>query len=162
MTIQKTNRMELISLAYVNAIAASIGVQISVPPIDNHSVDGTFISSAGRCPRIDFQLKSSYSCQFIQDKLSYPLDVKNYNDLREDRFSPIILILLVMPQIEAEWVRHGHDATSIQHCAYWLSLSDKPAVSNSSNVTVHFDKNNWLSPDTLQNLLTKAANGEQL
>ena len=154
--------MELLSRSYVDAIAAYIGAQITEPYIDNDSVDGTFHSSAGNRPRIDFQLKSTYAHQFSGQTLSYPLPVKNYNDLIQDRLTPIILILLVMPDAEDQWLDHGEEELLIRNCAYWTSLAGKPVTDNVSTVSVNFDKASALSPEELQRLLSEVSNGNVL
>ena len=162
MTIQKNNRMELLSWSYVEAVAASIGVQLTKPPIDNHSVDGTFISSDGKCPRLDFQLKSTSVNSFTNDELSFALPVKNYHDLRRETFTPQILILLLMPNNESEWLEHSHDALMIRNCAYWKSLLNEDDTNNTNTINVKFDKRAHLSPEALKGLLTKIEKEEAL
>ena len=50
-------QMEQLSLAYVRAVAAGAGYQVSIPNPDVDSVDGVLASSMGRRPRIEFQAK---------------------------------------------------------------------------------------------------------
>lgn len=164
MTIHITNRMELLSVAYIEAVAASIGVQVINIKVDNHSIDGTFYSSSGKCPRIDFQLKSTYAHQFPSGSgnLSYPLPVHNYNHLKSERCSPQILILLILPPDEVDWLSHSNDELLIRNCAYWKSLANAPDTTNTATVNVHFEKAAPLSPENLQNLLLKAEQGDAL
>ena len=43
---------EQFSLAYIRAVAAQAGYQITKPELDNDSVDGTLIADCGRRPRL--------------------------------------------------------------------------------------------------------------
>lgn len=163
MTIHITNRMELLSVAYVEAVAASVGVQVINIKVDNHSVDGTFYSSAGRCPRIDFQLKSTYSHQFpANGNLSFPLPVHNYQHLKSERCSPQILILLVLPPNEVDWLAHSDEELLIRNCAYWKCLTNAPDTTNTSTINIDFEKNAPLSPNHLIELLQKVDKGEAI
>lgn len=156
MTIHFTGRMELLSKAYVDAIAASVGAQVGILRYDNQSVDGTFTYSAGRCPKIDFQLKSTYAHDFdTTGKLPFPLSIKNYDDLRSERCTPIILIVLTMPKEEDLWLGHDETALLIRKCAYWKSLASEPDAGTTSSKTVYVDKSSPLSPKVLRELLDK-------
>lgn len=93
---------EMISTAYVEAIAADAGIDIFKPLFD-YGVDGTFKSMTydSRYKRwndngfsIDFQLKSTTNITPKDDFLLYDLEAKNYRDLiNENVGSPRILIL---------------------------------------------------------------------
>ncbi len=163
MTIFKAGRMELLSRAYVDAVACSIGAQVGNLSYDNQSVDGTFASSKGKCPRIDFQLKATYAHDFdMSGKMSFPLPIKNYNDLRSERCTPTILIVLAMPADEQLWLAHDHDALLIRRCAYWKSLLSEPETTSTTTKTVYIEKTSALSPAVLLNLLDKVEKDEAL
>jgi hypothetical protein len=151
--------MELISWGYVQAIAACNGIQLTRTFLDDDSVDGTFISNEGTCPRIDFQLKATYSHTFRGNVLGFPLKKKNFVELKKAPVcSPRILIVLVMPELEPDWVSHGHEAFLMRNCAYWKSLVGEPETANAASVTIELDRGNFLSPESLKALMTKAGN----
>lgn len=154
--------MENLSRSYVDAVAAYVGAQVARHPVDNHSVDGTIVSSAGNCPRIDFQLKSTYAHRFNGNTLTYPLPVKNYNALISERCTPIILILLVMPEREDEWLDHQEEALAIRNCAYWASLNGAAATDNTATINVSISRTSVLSPDELSRLLEIVSRGGAL
>ena len=52
-------QMEQLSLAYVRAVAASAGYQLTRPEPDVDSVDGVLMASFGKRPRVDFQAKAT-------------------------------------------------------------------------------------------------------
>ena len=97
-------KMELLSLAYIRAVAAKTGYDVTRPELDIDSVDGTIVSSYGRRPRIDFQAKATYQNVARSDSIHFPLPVKNYDDLRSDTRTPRILIVLLMPRNNADWL----------------------------------------------------------
>jgi hypothetical protein len=51
-------QMEQFSLAYIRAVAAQAGYQVTRPETDT-GIDGTLMDDAGRRSRIDFQAKST-------------------------------------------------------------------------------------------------------
>lgn len=159
MTLTQNNRMELLSWGYVHAIAACKGIQLTKTHIDDDSVDGTFSSNEGNCPRVDFQLKATWAKSFEGDILKFPLKKKNFLELKKSPvMSPRILIVLALPQLENDWIQHGHDAFLIRNCAYWKSLVNEPDVANETSITVQLSKQNFLSPDSLKDIMDKAGN----
>ena len=153
---------EQFSLSYIRAIAAHAGFHVNESIVDRDSVDGFLISDFGRRPRIEFQAKATTRLLPRRGILNFPLPVKNYNDLRADTLAPRILIILLMPQEERQWVNQTDHELCLRHCAYWMSLeglSDRP---NSSSVTVQVPTANVFSSEQLADLMQKAEEGEAL
>lgn len=82
-------RMEQLSLAYIRAVAADAGYQVSRPDPDMDSVDGILMSSQGRRPRIEFQAKATSRDIGRDGNIRFPLPVKNYEKLRADSWTPL-------------------------------------------------------------------------
>lgn len=73
------------SRAVVRAVAATAGVKATVPEQDEDSEDVTFTAPstvAAPGAKLDAQLKCSQNISPEEGQFSYPLAVKNYNDLR--------------------------------------------------------------------------------
>lgn len=155
-------QMEQLSLAYIRTVAAKAGFQVTRPELDIDSVDGVLMADFGRRPRVDFQAKSTTRDVLGDDALHFPLPVKNYNDLRADTRTPRILIVLLMPDDDARWVAQSEEELCLRHCAYWLSLEDRPATANTSSVTVQIPTTNIFSVDQLITLMGKVDRGESL
>ena len=155
-------QMEQLSLAYIRTVAAKAGFQVTRPELDIDSVDGVLMADFGRRPRVDFQAKSTTRDVLGDDALHFPLPVKNYNDLRVDTRTPRILIVLLMPDDDARWVAQSEEELCLRHCAYWLSLEDRPATANTSSVTVQIPTTNIFSVDQLITLMGKVDRGESL
>ncbi len=62
--------------------------------------------------------------------LTFPLPIKNYNDLRVEAVIPRILIVLLMPEADALWMSQSEEELCLRRCAYWLSLEGRHAVPN--------------------------------
>ena len=155
-------QMEQLSLAYIRAVSANVGYQITKPEPDIDSVDGVLRASFGRRPSIDFEAKATTQYIVRGDELRFPLPVKNYNELRADTLTPRILIVLLMPEESSDWLRQTHDELCLRRCAYWLSLEDRPATSNTTTVTVPIPTVNVFDSPKLIDLMQKAERGDAL
>ena len=155
-------RMEQLPLAYVRAVAVDAGYQVTRPEVDDDSVDGVLLSSLGRRPRIDFQAKATAQNILRADGLHFPLPVKNYNDLRADTRTPRILVVMVMPDREDEWLNQTESELCLHRCCYWVSLAGSPVVPNTSSVMVRVPIGNLFNRAQLDDLMLKANEGREL
>ena len=155
-------QMEQLSLAYIRAVAAEAGYQVTRPEPDIDSVDGVLMASFGRRPRIDFQAKATAQDILREDSLHFPIPVKNYNELRADTRTPRILIVVLMPREEHQWLSQTEDELCLRRCAYWLSLEGRLPVPNKSSVSIKIPTTNIFSRTQLCELMTKANAGRPL
>ncbi len=132
------------------------------PSVDDDSVDGVIIGRQGKRPRIEFQAKASSRDLLNNDDLVFPLPIKNYHDLRADTIIPRILIVLLMPEEEGDWLMHSEDALILKHCAYWYSLNNYPDTQNGHSVTVKIPRAQQLTSSELSRLMTLIEKGETL
>ena len=89
-----------------------------------------------RSPKIDIQLKATAQQVLKKDHLAFALPVKNYNDLREESLVPRLLVVLVLPQDETQWLEQTEEQMISRHCAYWSSLLGREQRENAASVTV--------------------------
>lgn len=162
---------ETISRAYVNAIAARVGMTVATSSLD-YGFDGTIkdieydplakqYSETGF--GIDFQLKATVNAAPKNGVVKYSLEVKNYRTLIKTRVgTPRILIVYSMPREENDWMSVGSDETAFRKCAWWCSLKGYPEVSNKERVTVEIPMSQQLTPDTLAELMKKVKGGAEL
>lgn len=166
MTMSINFMQEEFSRAYVHAVATVAGFKVYPPATpDDDSVDlgigarGAF--GAVRSPRVDLQLKC-WRGATEGEAFSYPLPIKNYDDLREvDYQVPRILVVVVVPSEVHEWLEQTPDQLVLRRCGYWLSLAGEPATDNTSTVSISIPTSNVLSVDGLQQLLGRIGSGEQ-
>ena len=157
-------RMEQFSIAYVHAIASRVGLNKAHPSVDDDSVDmilrGRGFPGKLRSPQIELQLKCTSQDLINDDQLSFPLSIKNYNDLRgDDVICPRYLIVLLVPKEIDDWLEHEDDALLLKHSCYWTSIKDHPVTSNTTSVTINIPLEQKLTCDSLLALMTAAATG---
>lgn len=143
------------SLAYIEAVASHAGYQVEEVKVDLDSVDGTLKADFGKRPRIEFQAKATARDVIRNSHIHFPLSIKNYDDLRIEAINPRILIALVMPQDIQEWVNQTGDELCLRHCAYWLSLKDAPATTNTHNTTVYVPLSNVFDSAQLTGMMQR-------
>jgi len=149
-------RKEQLSLAYARTIAGLAGFNLSIPEVDNDSVDiqvqasGDFHSSS---PRLDIQLKATADPAAVRpDSVSWRLKQKNYDDLRRRTMVPRVLVVMVLPAGMADWYGQSEDELSVRKAAYWLSLVGAPGVDHDTT-TVSIPRAHLLTPKALRQLM---------
>ena len=148
--------MELFSLAYIRAVAAQAGYQVTRDETDT-GLDGMLKSSTGSRVAVEFQAKSTSRDIRGVDHLHFPLPVGNYEILRADNPAvPRILIVVLMPSAPSQWLNQNENELCLHHCAYWLSLAGEPAVQNTATVTVRIPRDNVFSGEQLNLLMQDA------
>jgi hypothetical protein len=155
------HRMEQLSRAYVQAVAAVCGCRWSIP-VPDYGVDVNLrrvMRRGGRYrevgPSLYLQLKSTtVPAAITPEHVSYDLDVGAYNILRNTtRDSPSLLVLLVLPTDRVTWVDHTEDRLELRRCAYWLSLRRQPVVSNVATVRIQIPRTNQFTPGQLERIM---------
>ena len=153
---------ERFSLAYIQAVAARAGYEALETKPDIDSVDGLLRSTVGKRPQIDFQAKASSRDILQSSHVAYPLKMKNYEDLRAETVIPRILIVVLLPDDEAEWMTHSEEELVMRRCGYWLSLRGAPTVQNTSQATVKLPRLQLVNVTQLRQLMVRAENGPVL
>ena len=154
------HRMEQLSRAYAQAVAAVCGCRWSRPEPD-YGVDLSLrqvIHRRGRWREegsvLDLQLKSEAGATVTSDHVVHDLKADAYDLLRRStRNSPALLVLLALPANRTEWVDHSEDRLELRGCAYWLSLRGYPASTNTSSVRVHIPRANQFTPMALERIM---------
>jgi len=162
---------ELISRAYVNALAARVGMTVATSSLD-YGFDGTFkdIEYDARTKQysetgfgIDFQLKATINALPKNGVIKYSLEVKNYRKLIKTRVgTPRILIVYSMPREDNLWMTVNNEETLLRKCAWWCSLKGYPDVDNTERVVVDIPLVQQLTPEALAGLMEKAKEGAEL
>ena len=155
-------RKERLSLAYINAVATHANCEVLEPQVDRGSVDG-LLKRSTMAEIIGFQAKATSRDIVGRDgeQLHFPLPIRDYDNLRNDG-PPFILIVVLLPDDETQWLTQTHDELCLRHCGYWLSLMGWQEVPNIDNVTVHIPIANVFSAAQLTKLMDELAGGEPL
>lgn len=136
-TVDWSMQKSRFSLSYIEAVASACGYQVVEPKIDRDSVDGILMADFGRRPRIEFQAKATSQNILRTDGLHFPLEVKNYNDLRIQAINPRILVVLLMPDDTTDWIDQTENELALHYCAYWRCLEAEPETGNNNTITIH-------------------------
>jgi hypothetical protein len=161
--LPRNQRMELLSKAYVRAVAAQAGCACDDLESD-FGIDLTirgiiwennrFIDEGGV---LEIQLKSTTMAGVRRrnEQFHYALSVRNYEHLRKviKNRPARLLVLYVMPENEEEWLVQQQQGISLHHCCYYLSLEGFPSTGNQNSVTVAIPETNVFSVSYLQQIL---------
>ncbi|MHC5747681.1 MAG: DUF4365 domain-containing protein [Nostoc sp.] len=165
-----TTQKEEFSYAYISAVASVAGYsfQIAPRPLDLVGVDVTItgLVSPGsrRRTRLDLQLKCTSQDLLDNQGIKYPLEIKNYNELRNTNLDddPLLLVLVLVPEKVEHWLQQTETELCLKRCAYWVSLRGQASSTNQTNVTVYLPRQNVFSVDTLKTLMQRIAAGEAI
>jgi hypothetical protein len=167
--LTRNHRQEALSRAYVQAVAACAGLGLSRPDLD-YGIDLSLHAIVARGRRrvdagsvLDVQIKSTARAVFDETSLAYDLETKTYDDLRATDARRIrILVLVVLPDDEAEWLSQTEEELTIRGQAYWLSLRGAPARAAKKTVRIRIPRSNVFSVPAVRELLDRLDRGEVL
>lgn len=160
---------EEFSYAYVRAIATVAGCicERTTAPLDRLGVD--LVITKLKKPQLEnfpilyVQVKCNSRDVVGDDLVRYPLPIKNYNELRRaNRYPPIILIVVVVPERVEDWLQQTEESLCLQRCRYWLSLAGNAATGNRENITVLIPKTQIFTPTILELIMQRVLRGERL
>lgn len=163
------SKKEEFSYAYIHAIAAMAGYSLEIKPraLDNAGIDVT-VTVPGEIhgklsPRFDAQIKCTSKTFTDKDKISYPLLVKNYERLRNERtYVEQLLIVVLVPKEIEEWINFKNEENLLRAKAFWLSLKGAEKTKNADNIRVPIPTSNLLTSDSLKSVMEKIAREEIL
>jgi hypothetical protein len=159
-------RKEQFSKAYVHAVASVAGFATYTPSVDDDSVDLGVSARGGadtpRRPRLEMQLKCTHTDTGDGDHLTYPLKLKNYDDLRAETIVPRILVVVLVPEDINSWLHCTEAEMCVRRCAYWASLHGMPATTNTTSVTISLPRTALLTPEELRSIMRRVNDGETL
>ena len=112
---------------------------------------------------LDLQLKSTTRALPDGESVTFDLDVKNYDDLRDpDVRCPRLLVLLVQPEGEDLWLTQSEEELVLRHCAYWVSLKGRDPTTNQRTVRVTIPRQNVFTVESLRALFERVRTGGDL
>jgi hypothetical protein len=158
----RNHRQEALCRVYVRAIAAQAGVLCGQPDPDDgidlllRAVEVDSQRRRDASLQLDLQLRSTTRAHLTETAVRYDLDVETYNDLRIPGTCPRILVVLVLPDDEAEWVRQSPDELALRRCAYWLSLEGWTPSEATRSVRIEIPLANVFSAEAVGALMQQA------
>ncbi|MFD1944737.1 DUF4365 domain-containing protein [Paradevosia shaoguanensis] len=159
--LHQTDVESALSIAYVYAIAAHAGYNCSeAPQPDRDSIDLQIWAGGQMRPKLDIQLKSTVNLKGSEVHFSYPVKLKNYEDLRVATQTPRILVVLDLPSEPEKWLTASSEQLVIQRCAYWVSLRDAEPTENRATVSVPIPRQNVFDVPALRRLMEMSRLGK--
>ena len=76
--------------------------------------------------------------------IKYDIPVNTYNQLRDASVSSQYLVLFTLPSdlnswVKYQWKQENHEhVIEVRHMAYYVSLKDKPAISNTTKISIEW------------------------
>jgi hypothetical protein len=152
--------MESLSRAYVQAVAAQAGLNYSVHTYD-YGIDVTLrevVDVGGRYVdtgmQVDVQLKSTTRAIEDGDGIKIDVGARTYEYLRSETARTLrVLVVLVMPAAEDDWVDQTVEALCLRRCAYWTVLRGAGATNSTSSVRITIQSGNVLTAAALLDLI---------
>ncbi|MFB2976267.1 DUF4365 domain-containing protein [Microseira sp. BLCC-F43] len=154
---------EQFSNTYIQAVASVAGYSLYRPDVDDDSVDLGIAARGGMgpilSPRLELQLKCTSRDILDSACVRYPLNLKNYNDLRINTLVPPILVVVLVPDNLNEWLQQSEQKLCMRYCGYWISLRGQPETRNTTAVTVELPRSNQFTVEALRGIIDRISLG---
>lgn len=148
---------EALSFNYVRLVAALAGYTVAKPEPDMDGIDLQIRAKGPFWPVLDCQLKATTNLRRRSDGvLTYPLPADNYQQLRDYAQIFRLLVILDLPQNQAEWLTISREQLALRRCAYWVDLTSHPPRDNKSSVTVEVPNDNLFDVAALTQLMEQS------
>ncbi|CAM5555604.1 hypothetical protein SALBM135S_04490 [Streptomyces alboniger] len=171
-TLATTACMETLQVGYLHAVAAAAGCSLSQPFPDNgidwhvsHSAPGHTVDDE---VTIKVQLKCTYQIPPVaaspddgatRPAFSFTLDNAHLEKLARTPVSVHkILVVMIAPRSQDDWLRAGHDRLDLRHCCYWTNLAGHP-VTGRRRTTVRVPTSRIFDDRTLCEIMTRVGRG---
>ena len=161
--MELNQQKELLSKAYVRAVAAVAGFSVSQPEVDDDSIDLKIVARGGEgvvfSPELNLQLKCTSRDVLDGQFIRYPVRIKNYRDLIINSQVPRLLVVVLVPENLENWLQQSEDEMCMRYCAYWVSLRGQPERLNTANVTVELSRSNQFTVEALKSIMQCLSQG---
>lgn len=166
MPISGEHSQELLSVAYVYAVAAQAGLSVK-HSFHDYGIDLTLsyvqtLPNGTRMPTgydLNFQLKATTDSFFRRDCVVYDLKAKNYNYFAGWLGpSPCFLLLMRLPIESEKRLSISEDVLELRDCCYWHYIAPGEIIENTSSKRIEIPRTNKLTPETLANLMDQLRN----
>lgn len=165
--LPRNQLQEALSRTYVRAVAARAGVTCGDIGQDfgiDMYLSGIELRDQQYLdvgPQIDVQVKSGSRIEMRGTDLIYDLDVRAYNLLRDDvpRRPPCILVLVVLPEEERDWMSQTSESLVLRRCGYWMSLRGAGPTSAYTTIRITIPGQNLFTVAALETMLGRVKQG---
>lgn len=167
--LSKNDIKEELSYAYLHAIAAKVGYSCDRPSKDRDSIDAQVKARFKEAeeveftsPEISFQLKATSTIEIQENKFQFDLPMKNYKDLKKAHPFPRLLMILILPPDENQWLSVEPEQLIARTCAYWCNIKPLSDVTNETTKRIDIYTSNILALESLVELMKKSSKREEI
>ncbi|MCB5908555.1 DUF4365 domain-containing protein [Streptomyces pinistramenti] len=157
--------METLQVGYLHAVAAASGCSLAQPFPDNgidwhvsHGAPGHTVDDE---VTIKVQLKCTYQTAPHPPGRSFGFTLDN-DHLTKLARTPVavhkILVVMLAPRGQDDWLRAGHDCLELRHCCYWINLAGHP-VTGRRRTTVRIPTARIFDDRALCDIMTRVGAG---
>lgn len=157
--------METLQVGYLHAVAAAAGCSLSQPFPDNGIDWHVSHSSAGHTVDDEVTIKVQLKCTYQipphppGPAFSFTLDNDHLVKLARTPVSVHkILVVMLVPRTQGEWLRASHDRLDLRHCCYWTNLAGHP-VTGRRRTTVRVPTSRIFDDRALCEIMTRVGAG---
>lgn len=160
-----TSCMETMQVGYLHAVAAAAGCSLAQPFPDN-GIDW-HLSHSSRAHAVDdevtikVQLKCTYQVAPCPAGPTFAFTLENEHLAKLAR-NPAsvhkILVVMLVPRTQEEWLRASHDRLELRHCCYWTNLAGH-AVTGKRKTTVRIPTSRIFDDRALCEIMTRVGAG---
>lgn len=157
---------EEFSYAYIHAVVSAAGYafQRATRAVDMGGLDCSIIGTSAEeslyDTQLDIQVKSTSREALSDEFVRYPLNLKNYNELRKEKtIAPRILVVVLIPSSPEEWLHQSEEQLCLRRCGYWLSLRGEPRTPNRDRVTVYLPRQQLFSVNAVKMIMQRIETG---
>lgn len=163
--IATTSCMETLQVGYLHAVAAAAGCSLA-QPFPDHGIDWHIShSSPGHRTDDEVTIKVQPKCTYQVAPhppgpfFSFTLDNAHLVKLAR---SPVsvhkILVVMLVPRGQDQWLRVCHDRMELRHCCYWTNLAGHP-VTGRNRTTVRIPTSRIFDDRALCKIMTRVGAG---
>jgi hypothetical protein len=155
-TTSENDIKERLSIAYVTAVAARAGCQITKLDVDKQSVDAMILPISGPLAQVNLQLKATSQSLVVGSEVIYDLPIKNYDDLRASATNPHYLVILRLSGAPEDWLDVSVDELLLRGTAYWGNLHGLPSSSNMTTQRIRLPNSQRLTVQIIESMINQA------
>ncbi|MFI9581651.1 DUF4365 domain-containing protein [Streptomyces sp. NPDC052236] len=164
-SLATTACMETLQVGYLHAVAAAAGCSLSQPFPDNGIDWHVSHSSAGHTVDDEVTIKVQLKCTYqvaprpAGPGFSFTLDNDHLVKLARTPVSVHkILVVMLVPRTQDEWLRATHDQLDLRHCCYWINLAGHP-VTGRRRTNVRIPTSRIFDDRALCEIMTRVGTG---
>ncbi|WP_145502409.1 DUF4365 domain-containing protein [Streptomyces sp. CFMR 7] len=164
-SLATTACMETLQVGYLHAVAAAAGCSLSQPFPDNgidwHVSHGAAAHNVDDEVTIKVQLKCTYQIPPHPAGGAFSFTLDNAHLVKLAR-TPVsvhrILVVMIVPRSQDEWLSAGPGSLDLRHCCYWTNLAGH-AVTGRYRTTVRIPTSRIFDDRALCDIMARVGAG---